>query len=172
MSKPRGDAKLKTLPDALQEKLFQFLRHHTAAKTAAWLLKEHEVTTSAGALSEFFAWYPRSCTLRMAAKSSDELAAQLKKMPELKLAAADARKIAQVNFEIQAAQDRDPALFASLRKGELEAARLQLEREKFEHDKKEDWERGLDALQAEIKNNPEALKHFESLTAALKKART
>jgi hypothetical protein len=168
MKKPRGDAKLKTLPDALQEKLFQYLRRHTAEKTVQWLKEEHAVATSAGALSVFFSWYPRSCTLRTAARTSDELAAQLKKMPELKLAAADAARIAQVNFEIQAAQDRDPALFAALRKGELETARLQLEREKFEESKKADWEKGLDALLDEIKGNPEALRHFEAMKAALK----
>jgi len=171
MKKPRGDAKLKTLPDALQEELFQLLRRTTGEKAAAWLLEKHSVKTSAGALSEFFSWYPRSSTLRRAAESSDQLAAQLRKMPELKLAAADAARIAQVNFEIQAAQDRDPALFTALRKGELETARLQLEREKFEESKKADWEKGLEALHAEIKGNAEALKHFESLKAAVVKAR-
>jgi len=170
MKKPRGDAKLKTLPDALQEELFQRLRRTTAEKAAAWLFKTHEVATSAGALSEFFSWYPRSCTLRMAARSSDQLLAQLRKMPELKLAADDAKKIAQVNFEMQAAQDRDPVLFAALRKGELEVARLQLEREKFEESKKEDWEKGLDALLDEIKGNAEAEKIFAELNAVLKKA--
>lgn len=170
MKKTRNDAKLKTLPDALQEELWQRLRRTSYAKASAWLQKDHAIKTSERALSEFFSWYPRSCTLRMAASTSDQLAETLKKMPELKITADAAAKVAQVNFEIQAAQDRDPALFTALRKGELEVKRLQLEREKFEHEKKQDWEKGLDALQDEIKGNPEAMKHFAALTAALKKA--
>jgi len=160
MKKPRGDAKLKTLPDALQEELFQQLRRTTAEKAAAWLREKYAVSTSTGALSEFFSWYPRSCTLRMAARTSDQLEATLRKMPELKITAKDAARVAQVNFEIQAAQDRDPVLYASLRKGELDLRRQNLEEAKFEESKKADWEKGLDALQGEIKGNAEALKHF------------
>lgn len=172
MKKPRGDAKLKTLPDALQEKLWQVLRRTTNEKAIAWLKEEHGVDTSPSALSEFFSWYPRQATLRTAASTSDELASTLRKLPELKVTAEQAARIAQVNFEIQAARDRDPALFAALRKGELEAERLRLEREKFEHSKKEDWEKGLDALAEEIKGNEEAEKLFAALQAVLRKARS
>lgn len=167
--KPRADAKLKTLPDALQERVYQELRRTSQAKVIAWLQEAHAIETSAGALTEFFSWYPRSLTLRNAAAMSDNLAATLKKMPELKITAEQAAKVAQVNFELQAAQNRDPELFGMLRKGELEVARLQLEREKFEETKKKDWEKGLDALLDEIKGNAEALKHFEAMKTALKK---
>lgn len=170
MKKPRGDSKLKNLPDALQEQLWQILRRTTVDKTAAWLLEKHGIATSAGSLSDFFSWYPRQATLRSAASLSDQLADSIKKLPQLKVTAKDAAAIAQVNFEILAAQNRDPELFAALRKGELEVARLQLEREKFEESKKADWEKGLDALQEEIKACPAALKHFEALKAALKEA--
>ncbi len=166
--KPRSDSKLKTLPDALQEKLWQKLRGTSGAKVVAWLKDEHGIPTSERALSEFFSWYPRNCTLRTAARTSEELAAALRKMPDLKITARDAAKVAQVNFEIQAAQDRDPALFAALRRGELEAARLELEREKFEHAKLEDYEKGLAALQEEIKDNPAALKLWQQLAAVIK----
>jgi hypothetical protein len=169
--KARGDAKLKTLPDALQEELFQKLRRTSVAKALAWLKETHGVSSSPAAASEFFSWYPRSCTLRRAASTSEELRDTLKKLPELKVTAEQAAKIAQVNFEIQAARDRDPALFAALRRGELEAERLRLEREKFEHQKREDWEHGLEALLDEIKGNPEALRHFEAMKVAIKKGR-
>lgn len=170
MKKPRGDAKLKTLPDALQERLWQVLRRTSIAKAQDWLKQEHAVASSPGALSEFFSWYPRQATLRVAASTSDELAATLKKMPELRLSADQAKQVAQVNFEIQAARNRDPELFAALRKGELEAKRLQLEREKFEHAKKTDEEKGLDALAAFIKGNAEAQKLYDELRAVIKKA--
>ncbi|MBA4136757.1 MAG: hypothetical protein C0518_05520 [Opitutus sp.] len=167
--KVRSDSKLKTLPDALQEAFFQKLRSTSVAKALAWLAEKHDVQSSPAAASEFFSWYPRSCTLRMAASTSTQLEQTLRKMPELKVTAEQAAKVAQINFEIQAAQDRDPALFTALRRGELESQRLQLEREKFEHTKKTDAEKGLEALHAEIKGNAEALKHFEAMKAALRK---
>lgn len=167
--KPRGDAVLKTLPDALQEELWQFLRRNTQAKTIEWLKTAHAITTSSTALSDFFTWYPRSVYLRNAARTSDELAATLRKIPSLKLTAAQAAEVAQINFEIQAAQDRDPALYAALRKGELERDRLRLEREKFEYSKKTDVEKALDALQDELEDNAEALQHYKAMREALLK---
>jgi hypothetical protein len=167
--KPRGEAILKNLPDALQEQVWQHARRTTLEKACAWLLATHEIKVSPATLSIFFAWYPRSRTLRMAARSSEELETALKNLPELQITAAQASAIAQVNFEMQAAQDRDPALFAALRKGEIERERMTLEREKFEHAKKEDWAKGLDALHAEIKGNSQALHHFEAMKAALAK---
>jgi len=168
-SKPRGDAVLKTLPDALQEELWQFLRRNTQLKTIAWLKEAHAVETSSPALSAFFDWYPRSVYLRNAARTSDELAATLKKMPELKISAQQAAQVAQVNFEIQAAQDRDPKLYAALRDGEHKREQLRLEREKFEYSKKSDIEKALDALQDELEDNAEALQHYKAMRAALLK---
>lgn len=169
--KARGDAKLKTLPDALQERFFQELRTTSIAKALEWLRQNHGIDSSASAASEFFRWYPRVALLRQSASMADELKDTIKKLPELRITADQAAAIAQTAFEIQAARDRDPGLFAALRKGELETQRLRLEREKFEHQKKEDWEHGLDALLEEIKGNADALRHFEAMKAALKKGR-
>lgn len=167
MKKPRGEAILKNLPDALQEELWQYARRTTYPKALAWLRTTHEITVSEATLSEFFGWYPRSLTLRSAAAMSSQLEETLKKLPALKITAEQAREVAQVNFELQASQDRDSSLFAALRRGELERERLQLEREKHEWAKKSDVEKALDALLAEIKGCPEALKHFEAMKAAL-----
>lgn len=124
MKKPRGDAKLKTLPDALQETLWQLLRRTTAEKAAAWLAKTHEVQTSAGALSEFFSWYPRAGWLKQSAAFATNLEATLRKLPELKITAEQASQVAQASFEIQAAQNRDPELFLALQKGKLEVVKV------------------------------------------------
>jgi hypothetical protein len=167
VKKPRGEAILKNLPDKLQEELWEKTRRTTLAKACEWLRTNHEVTVSEATLSVFFSWYPRSRTLRTAAAMSEQLEDSLRKMPQLNMTAAQARAVAQVNFEIQAAQERDPALFAALRKGELEAKRLELEREKHEWSKKTDIERALDALHAEIKGCAAALQHFEAMKAAL-----
>jgi len=170
--KPRGDSKLKTLPDALQEQLYQVLRVSTIAKAAAWLDQEHGLKVSAGSLSQFFSWYPRQGWLKQAATFADTLQATVKKLPELRISADQAASVAQVAFELQAAQDRDPKLFAMLTKGKVTKAQLQLERERFEWSKREDWAKGLDALHQEIKDNPEALRHFEAMQAALRKGRS
>lgn len=171
MKKPRGEAVLKNLPDALQEELWQLARRTTYPKALAWLKATHGVTVSEPTLSVFFSWYPKSLTLRLAKSTSDQLEDTLKKLPQSKYTAEQAREVASVNFELMAAQNRDAELFTMLGKAKLEAARLELDRAKFEHAKKEDWEKGLDALHEEIKGNAEALKHFEAMKAALKKAR-
>jgi hypothetical protein len=169
MRKPRGEAVLKNLPAPLQETVWQLGMRMTLAEGCAWLEKEHSISVSEGTLSVFLRWYPDTMTSRLAAATSSQLEATLRKLPELKITAAQARNVAQVNFELMAAQNRDPALFAMLGKASLENERLCLEREKFEESKKTDAEKGLDALLAEIKANPEALKHFEAMKAALAK---
>lgn len=169
--KARGDAVLKTLGDGLQEELYQYLRRHTQEATLLWLKEKQGIASSPRALSEFWEWYPRSFVLRAAARTSDQLEATLKKIPQLRITADQAKQVAQVNFEIQAAQDRDPVLFAALRRGELERERLLLEREKFEHAKKSDVEKGLDALFEEIREIPAAVKLFEQMKALVAEAK-
>jgi len=170
--KARGDAVLKTMGDALQEEFYQQLRHTTQAKALKWLEETHGLKVSAGVATNFWQWYPRSCVLRRAARTSDQLEASLNKMPELREKADLARKVAQVNFELMAAENRDPAMFSMLGKASLEKEKLQLEREKFEHSKKEDWEHGIDALLEEAKEIPEARRLIEQAGALIKKART
>lgn len=126
MKKPRGDAKLKTLPDALQEQLWQLLRRTTVEKATVWLKTTHGVETSAAALSQFFSWYPRQATLRSAASFADQLKATVAKLPELAVTADQAASIAQVAFEIQAAQDKDPKLFIDLQYLKTKKAELAL----------------------------------------------
>lgn len=172
MKKPRGDAKLKILGDALQEELFQFLRRHTMEATLEWLKADHGLSSSDRSLSDFYHWYPRKMRLLQVADFASQLESTLKQLPALKVTAEQASQVAAVSFEIQAARDQDPELFAMLSKGKHSQAQLQLEREKFEHAKKADWEHGLEALHAEIKGNAEALKHFEAMKAALTKGRS
>lgn len=169
MSKARGDSVLKTLPDALQEELFQFLRRNTQANTIVWLADVHKVQTGAAALSEFFSWYPRSRYLLQQARAADELAEAVKHLPALKVSAAEAREIAQASFEINAARGQDLETFAMLAAGEDKREKRQLAREKFEWSKKTDIERALDALAEELGENEEARRHYQAMKAALAK---
>lgn len=168
-SKPRGDATLKRLPDALQEELFQFLRKNSHDKTLAWLDTTHGVSTSGRALSEFFDWYPRQGFIRNVASIADQIGQEAAKLPQLRKEAQAVRDVAQVSFEIMAAQNRDSKFFLELSRERREERRLQLEREKHEWAKKSDVEKALDALHAEIAGDALALDLWQKLSARLAK---
>lgn len=120
--KPRGDAVLKNLPDALQDELYQMLRRNTQEKVVEWLKADHGIKTDSGALSRFWEWY-HSWSLKPAADFAGSLQKQFEKMPQLKGQAEKIREITQVAFEVKAAQDRDPKLFFALRKMEADTAK-------------------------------------------------
>jgi hypothetical protein len=130
MKKPRGDSKLKTLPDALQEELFQRLRRTTGAKVRAWLQAAHELDTSEAALSEFFSWYARAGWVKQSVSIADQLKTQIAQLPQLKEDAKTVSEIAQVSFEIMAAQNRDSKFFLDLMRERREQARLALDERK------------------------------------------
>ena len=170
LKKARGDATLKTLGDELQAEIYAHLRANTQAKTLAWLQETHAISIQSGStLTEFFQWYPRSRILARAARNASRLEEALPKIQGLKVDAAKARELAQVEFELQAAEEGDRELFAMLSKGELERERLRLDREKFDWSKKTDIERALDALAAELGENEEARRHYLAMKAALAK---
>jgi len=129
MKKPRPDAKLMTLPDALQEELYQLLRRTTLEKAKAWLADNHEVDTSTGSLSKFFSWYPQSAWLKHSADFADQLKASMEKLPALAGKAQEISAIAQAAFEIQAAQDRNAPLHLALVKRRQKDTELALKRE-------------------------------------------
>ncbi len=167
--KPRGEAKLKNLPDALQEELFQFLRKNTHDKTLSWLDTTHGICTSGRALSEFFSWYPRQGFVRQAASIADQMKTEVAKLPQLRQDAKTVGEVAAVTFEILAAQNRDSKFFLELQRERREEKRLQLEREKHEWAKKSDVEKALDALQEEISGDSVALELWEKLSARIAK---
>lgn len=170
-SKARGDAKLKMLPDLLKEELFQFLRANTQEKTLAWLKEEHEVSSSSRALTEFYDWYPRQGFVRQAATIADQIKQAAGQIPQLQKDAKTVGEIAQVTFEVLAAQNRDSGFFLDLKRERREEAKLQLDREKHEWAKKTDVEKVLDAVHAEIKADAVALDLFNQLAARMAKLR-
>lgn len=165
--KPRGDAVLKTLGDALQEELFQQLRVTSQVKTLAWLQEQHGIKSSPAALTKFFDWYPRQGWLKQSASIASQIGSAIKEVPALKEQAAAASEVAQVSFEILAAQNRDSGFFMALQRERREERRLQLDREKHEWQKKSDVEKALDALHAEIKSDSEALDLWAKLSTRL-----
>jgi hypothetical protein len=116
MKKQRSDAVLKTLPPGLQAEIFARCNMASYAVVREWLRTEKSVTTSEGALSKFFAWYPLSRRLEQAGAFSDSLKAQIAQMPALQGKAGELSDIAQIAFEMQAVQNQDGELFYNLRK--------------------------------------------------------
>lgn len=168
-SKPRADAKLKTLPDPVQEQLFELYRKKSVSDCLDWLIDKHGVESSAGALSEFYSWYPLSRPLEQSKKFADEFKAALAANPELRLDAEQLSIAGQIAFEQQALAKGDVAAFVQLRKLRQAEKTFELEKEKFREVVKSAVEKGLDALQAEIKGNAAALKLFEQLKASVLK---
>jgi hypothetical protein len=125
-NKPRGDAKLATLPPLAQEQLWQYLRGHTQEATLVWLAETHGVRSSPSALSGFWVWYQRQGWLKQSADFADQLKASIEKLPALAGKAQDISAIAQAAFEIQAAQDRDLGAHLALLKSRTKTAELRL----------------------------------------------
>jgi len=119
MTKPRPDAKLKTLPDAAQAALYALYQKKSGAECLAWLRENHGVKSSTGALSDFSAWYPFSRPLDLAAKFARQLEAVLKADPGLHLNAGQLSAAGQIAFEQQALQTQDLDGFIALRKVRL-----------------------------------------------------
>ena len=117
--KPRPDAKLKTLPDAVQAELFARYQKQGGPAVLAWLKETHKVKSSAGALSNFSAWYPFSRPLEMSAKFADQFRAALVENPNLKIDAEQVSLAAQIAFEAKALELQDLDGFVALRKSRL-----------------------------------------------------
>jgi len=125
--KPRSDATLKTLPEAVQEALFALLRTESYARVRDIAREKWEVQTSPAALSEFFRWYPLSRRLEVAKSTADEMAKILAGLGDVTLDAAAIQRATQAMFEAQALRANDSETYIQL-------AKLRLSREAGERD--------------------------------------
>jgi hypothetical protein len=114
--KPRPEAKLKTLPDAVQAALYALYQKKSGAECLSWLKDSHGVKSSTGALSNFAAWYPFSRPLEMVASRAKAFEQQLKANPALNLNAEQVSAAGQIAFEQVALQMQDIKGFINLRK--------------------------------------------------------
>jgi hypothetical protein len=167
MKKARGDAVLKTLPDALQEETYQRCRRTTYPNVVDWLQEKHGIETNPGSLSKFFDWYARKGWVGQCVSIADQIKTEAAKIPEMRKQAQTVGEIAQLSFEILAAQNRDSKFYLDLTRERREERRFALEREKHEWAKKTDRERGLDAVAEEFETCPEALELFNQARAKL-----
>ncbi len=114
-AKPRGDAKLKTLPPAVQKELYARCSGPGGnAAAAAWLKAEHGVTAGTGTFSNFWQWYPFSVSA--SADFARTFEQELSKLPELQGDAEKLSRLGQVGFEMMAMRMQDLEGYATLKK--------------------------------------------------------
>lgn len=130
--KPRGDSKLKALPEQQQEQLVEFCRSHTFAEAVDFAKKTFAVETSAASLSEFWHWWHLQRRLELAAAASTDLARVLKELPGLDLNTEQLSAAGQAIFEAQAATSGDAKLFLGLKEARQGDAWISIEREKLQ----------------------------------------
>ena len=164
--KPRGDAKLKTLPFEQQEAMWNHLRDHTLAEGVEFCRKELKVRTSIGAMSIFNAWFGVHRKLReRAAKVEAMLDAQKRLFPDM----TDEELFVegQRRFSEAALAEDDPETWRRLKLVDLAQADQDLAREKFQRETCElflKWSR--DQRAADIAAAQD--KSFDQKIAALK----
>jgi len=128
--KPRSDAKLKTLPDDVQEQLWDYAQSHSLLDACRWLLQTHGVRTSAAALSEWWSWY---ATRRQLQRNSSVVEALLDRLrgEEPQLSEDQLRRLGQQFFALLSIEQRDPRAWAAIQRLELSRRELELERRRL-----------------------------------------
>jgi hypothetical protein len=115
-TKPRADSKLKTLPAALQEEIFNLCQTLGYAAVRSAVKSKFKLDTSEAALSAFWRWYPTARRLEEAASAADEVKQLLKDLPELNLSDDQVSRAGQAVFEASALQRGDVDAYVALRK--------------------------------------------------------
>lgn len=172
--KARSDAKLLSLPDETKVQIATWLTYENKSYKAVRLLvrKEFGLTTSNGALHHFFGAFAAPWKYAKAAGAADEFA----NLMEGKFDAASIKLARQLAFDALAAPTPDLRTAKTLlkivndsAKQAVQERRLALDIDKFRELVKTGVEKGLDALQVELKGNDEALALFERMKALVLK---
>ena len=151
--KPRSDAKLLTLPDEDQTRVYDWLCVMSYAKTRAKIKKELDLSVSLGALNHF--WEVRSRTeqqqrILKAVSASDAILEQSRDaLPRLKEANAAALQQAAFEAFLSGDVDRIQTLYGLVLKTRSEATKAtsaELARDRFEFDAAKAALEQLDAL--------------------------
>jgi hypothetical protein len=162
--KARGDAKLKTLPAPVQAELFEQCKPGYA-QARDWLLAEHGVKTSTGALSNFYGWYPFS--LSATANYVQQFEPELKRITETAGEAEKLSQLSQFGFELMAMRAQDLEGYATLKKIRLKEREIALNQEALKL-KVRQYEQKIEAARTSLEKakgkggvSPETLKLIE-----------
>ena len=173
--KPRGDSKLDALTSEQKELLAEWLtvENITYAKAKTRVADQFGVHTTPSALSSFFG----SVALPWKYARDHKLAQTLADLEEGKFKPAIRKQIERLAFQLTTSNRVDvKSLKAFLKmitdgeKVELQRQTLSLALEKFRESLKTGVEKGLDALFAEIKGNPEAVALYQKFRESVLKS--
>lgn len=172
--KKRSDSTLDSLSPEQKQMLRDWLVEenlgYKEAKDRLW--QDFNVRTSIGALSRFYATQCFSLASSQAKLLSEQIAADLD--AERNLDRATLALVKKAAFLRASARDSElkvnelatlAGIVGDSRKQLLKEQQLEFSREKFRHELKTDVEKGLDALQAELKGHSEALALFDRIKA-------
>ncbi len=173
--KPRGDSKLDALTPEQKVQLAEWLTVENLiySKARARVLQEFGVSTTVSALSSFYSRFAAPWSYAQASGDAESFTALMS--PHLEPAAL--KRATQLAFS--ALTNRKPdikaakALFKIVgdsAKLNLAERKLSLDADKFRQLVKTEAEKGLDALQVELKNDPVALALFEQMRARVMQA--
>jgi len=134
-----------------------------------WLRDVHGVESSTGAFSDWRHWYPVERNIRYAHATAEQSMEALQKLrPDI--APSKVMEHGQLVFSMKAMAADDARTFARFADiYERRESRLQ-DAKKFDASQKSEIERGLDALGAFIKGNPEAEAAYLHLQQTIAKA--
>lgn len=170
--KPRGDSKLDALTPEQHEQLCVWLTVDNLTYSAARKLVKARfgVTTTLSALSSFFG----SSALPWKYAQDHAAAKEFAAMQQGDFQPAMLKRIEQLAFQLASSNRVDVKTLKSFvkmltdsQKVSLQKQNLELAIEKFRDRMKSEVEKGLDAMHAEIKDNPKALELFEKLKACV-----
>jgi DNA repair ATPase RecN len=132
--KPRGDAKLKTLPEARQEQIAEMLSAQTLAEVKRELAADG-LDTSLEALSQFYSWWQLKQTMASADSMAEELIERLKAAtPDLEINPERLFSVGQMVFETLALQQKSTKDWKRVQDVAHRRQLVQLARQKFQRD--------------------------------------
>lgn len=123
--KPRSDSPLKTLPEARQADIAEYLAAHSLAETVAWL-KEDGIKTSIASLSEFGSWYALRRQLSRNEQTVETLLAEYVKS-DPNLSPEKIQAMGQAFFSAMSLAQQDPESWVQVQKLNLQRAAMELD---------------------------------------------
>lgn len=126
LKKPRGDSKLKTLPEDQQRKVIEWIKAKRLDEVVKLVKAELGVETSRSSLSEFYTWFHMARRLEDYKSFADDLKGELSQIAGMDLAEDKVATFAQRAFELQCLKKDDAKTFFLMRMNGLAEKKLDL----------------------------------------------
>lgn len=170
--KPRSDSKLDGLPQAQKDELCRWLTQENVSYEEARARVGQRFGVLVSSDSTFSDFY-HSVALPWNYAQATNFATGMARLKQGEFKPAIMRRLEQLAFEVAASQDVNPKtlkaflkMITDSEKVALQKGALDLAVQKFRESVKSEMEKGLDALFAEVKDNPVALALYQKFKAA------